>query len=40
MIIFTGNYNFFNLLTITLCMSLLDDQFLGYGKKSKSEVIH
>eukprot|EP00795_Rhopilema_esculentum_P008972 gene8972-16613_t len=27
LIILTGNYNFFNLLTITLCLSLLDDQF-------------
>ncbi|KTF85004.1 hypothetical protein cypCar_00021609 [Cyprinus carpio] len=25
-IILSGNYNFFNILTITLCMSLLDDQ--------------
>ncbi|XP_072033992.1 lipase maturation factor 2-like [Amphiura filiformis] len=29
LIIITGNYNFFNLLTIALCISLLDDQFLG-----------
>ena len=28
-IIATGNYNFFNLLTITLCFSLVDDVFLG-----------
>ncbi|CAI9730487.1 Hypothetical predicted protein [Octopus vulgaris] len=27
MIILTGNYNFFNLLTITLCISLVDDDF-------------
>ncbi len=33
LIIATGNYNFFNLLTITLSFSLVDDQFLGYGKK-------
>lgn len=26
-IIATGNYNFFNFLTICLCISLLDDQF-------------
>uniref|UniRef100_A0A671VLU4 Lipase maturation factor n=1 Tax=Sparus aurata TaxID=8175 RepID=A0A671VLU4_SPAAU len=26
LIILTGNYNFFNLLTLTLCLSLLDDQ--------------
>ncbi|XP_072179085.1 lipase maturation factor 2-like [Diadema setosum] len=29
MIILSGNYNFFNLLTIVLCISLLDDRFLG-----------
>ena len=28
-IILTGNYNFFNLLTITLCLVLLDDAFLS-----------
>ena len=28
MIMATGNYNFFNLLTIVLCLSLLDDTFL------------
>ncbi len=32
LIIATGNYNFFNLLTITLSFSLVDDRFLGYGK--------
>lgn len=30
MIIFTGNYNFFNFLTLTLCLSLMDDVHLGY----------
>ncbi|XP_045118153.1 lipase maturation factor 2-like [Portunus trituberculatus] len=30
MIIFTGNYNFFNLLTITMCLALMDDVHLGY----------
>lgn len=35
-IIATGNYNFFNLLTICLCISLLDDHFF-YRKKSRSE---
>ncbi|KAK7086730.1 Lipase maturation factor 2 [Halocaridina rubra] len=30
MIILTGNYNFFNLLTLTLCLSLMDDLHLGY----------
>ncbi|XP_033224978.1 lipase maturation factor 2-like [Belonocnema kinseyi] len=34
-IIATGNYNFFNLLTICLSLSLLDDQFF-YKKKSKT----
>uniref|UniRef100_A0ABM5GLF6 Lipase maturation factor n=1 Tax=Pogona vitticeps TaxID=103695 RepID=A0ABM5GLF6_9SAUR len=37
MIIITGNYNFFNLLTIVLCFSLLDDEhvglWLGRGRK-------
>ncbi len=28
LIILSGNYGFFNLLTITLCISLLDDQYL------------
>ncbi|KAK3102953.1 hypothetical protein FSP39_015246 [Pinctada imbricata] len=28
LIIITGNYNFFNLLTIALCVSLLDDDFI------------
>ncbi|XP_064399598.1 lipase maturation factor 2-like isoform X2 [Halichondria panicea] len=31
LIIATGNYNFFNLLTITLSFSLVDDRFLGYA---------
>ena len=35
LIIATGNYNFFNLLTIALCIPLLDDEFLGYRNKSK-----
>ncbi|XP_053319333.1 lipase maturation factor 2 [Spea bombifrons] len=37
LIILTGNYNFFNLLTIVLCFSLLDDQHITVfqqGKKS------
>ena len=29
-ILLTGNYNFFNLLTLTLCLLLLDDQFLKH----------
>ncbi|KAJ8261702.1 hypothetical protein GJAV_G00157360 [Gymnothorax javanicus] len=42
LIILTGNYNFFNLLTIMLCISLLDDDhvnaFIGRGKKSKTKT--
>ncbi|XP_076174887.1 lipase maturation factor 2 [Ptiloglossa arizonensis] len=34
-IIATGNYNFFNFLTICLCISLLDDQFF-YKRKSNN----
>ncbi|KAM7396638.1 hypothetical protein PAMP_019670 [Pampus punctatissimus] len=30
LIIMTGNYNFFNLLTLTLCLSLLDDQHVNF----------
>ncbi|KAM9807497.1 lipase maturation factor 2a [Neosynchiropus ocellatus] len=30
LIILTGNYNFFNLLTLTLCLSLLDDQHVYF----------
>lgn len=36
-IIATGNYNFFNFLTICLCISLLDDQFF-YKRKSKNDA--
>ncbi|KAJ8249826.1 hypothetical protein COCON_G00230420 [Conger conger] len=48
-IILTGNYNFFNLLTLALCFSLLDDDavgsWLGRGKRKKAkkswpETIH
>ncbi|KFM58153.1 Lipase maturation factor 2, partial [Stegodyphus mimosarum] len=28
LIILTGNFNFFNLLTIVMCLSLVDDDFL------------
>lgn len=38
-IIATGNYNFFNFLTICLCISLLDDQFF-YKRKSKNDKPH
>ncbi|CAN9499255.1 unnamed protein product [Ophioblennius macclurei] len=30
LIILSGNYNFFNLLTLTLCLSLLDDQHVNF----------
>ncbi|MBN3296823.1 LMF2 factor, partial [Amia calva] len=40
-ILLTGNYNFFNLLTIALCFSLLDDEHIhvwhGQCKKKKSK---
>ena len=36
-IIATGNYNFFNILTIVLCVSLLDDDFLITKKKRKGK---
>lgn len=41
MIILTGNYNFFNLLTIVLCLSLLDDNFIRgcLGKPKFGEKI-
>ncbi|KAM9312656.1 lipase maturation factor 2 [Gastrophryne carolinensis] len=35
LIILTGNYNFFNLLTLVLCFSLLDDQHLKSEPKGK-----
>uniref|UniRef100_A0A224X8N7 Lipase maturation factor n=1 Tax=Panstrongylus lignarius TaxID=156445 RepID=A0A224X8N7_9HEMI len=36
-LIVSGNYNFFNFLTIALCLSLLDDDFFyGEGKKSSA----
>ncbi|XP_041651905.1 lipase maturation factor 2a [Cheilinus undulatus] len=42
LIILTGNYNFFNLLTLTLCLSLLDDQHVHFWlrktHKSSSNV--
>lgn len=36
LIILSGNYNFFNLLTLTLCLSLLDDQHVHFwlGRRS------
>src|SRR6218665_3123284 len=40
MIILTGNYNFFNWLTIALCFSLLDDNHLNFwsGKRENTET--
>ncbi|XP_074660631.1 lipase maturation factor 2-like isoform X2 [Tubulanus polymorphus] len=35
MIILTGNYNFFNFLTMALCISLLDDDYLFSLKKRR-----
>lgn len=31
LIALTGNYNFFNLLTVILCLGLIDDRVLGYS---------
>lgn len=41
-IIATGNYNFFNLLTICLSISLLDDQFFykGRTKTGSSKILN
>ena len=38
-IILTGNYNFFNLLTIALCVSLLDDDCLTSRKRKKGFLL-
>ncbi|KAE8616940.1 hypothetical protein XENTR_v10008930 [Xenopus tropicalis] len=35
LIIMTGNYNFFNLLTVVLCCSLLDDQHITFFQRHK-----
>jgi hypothetical protein len=37
LIALTGNYNFFNLLTIALCIGLIDDRFLGYSQWESTE---
>ena len=37
LIALTGNYNFFNLLTIVLCFGLIDDRFLGYSSWKLAE---
>ncbi len=36
LILLTGNYNFFNVLTIVLCLSLLDDRSLGVAAMPSS----
>ncbi|XP_065139718.1 lipase maturation factor 2a isoform X1 [Paramisgurnus dabryanus] len=36
MIILSGNYNFFNILTITLCVSLLDDEHVNFWLRRTS----
>lgn len=36
LIILSGNYNFFNLLTLTLCLSLLDDQHVHFWLRKRS----
>lgn len=35
-IILSGNYNFFNLLTLTLCLSLLDDEHVNFWLRKRS----
>lgn len=35
LIILSGNYNFFNLLTLTLCLSLLDDQHIHFWLRKR-----
>lgn len=38
-IIISGNYNFFNLLTIAFCLSAVDDEHLSfYLGKSNNEI--
>lgn len=39
LIIITGNYNFFNLLTIALCISLVEDDFFKRHKVEKPSTI-
>ncbi|XP_036962352.1 lipase maturation factor 2a [Acanthopagrus latus] len=38
LIILTGNYNFFNLLTLTLCLSLLDDQHVRFWLRKADKI--
>ncbi|XP_037307849.2 lipase maturation factor 2a [Pungitius pungitius] len=37
-IILTGNYNFFNLLTLSLCLSLLDDQHVNFWLRKADKI--
>ncbi|XP_027128855.1 lipase maturation factor 2a isoform X1 [Larimichthys crocea] len=38
LIILTGNYNFFNLLTVALCLSLLDDQHVHFWLRKAEKI--
>ncbi|KAM6936764.1 lipase maturation factor 2a [Xenentodon cancila] len=38
LIILSGNYNFFNLLTLTLCLPLLDDQHVRFWLRKKDKA--
>jgi len=39
LILLTGNYNFFNILTIFLCLSLVDDDWLlGWSASKASQT--
>uniref|UniRef100_A0A8C2WKR6 Lipase maturation factor n=1 Tax=Cyclopterus lumpus TaxID=8103 RepID=A0A8C2WKR6_CYCLU len=38
LIILTGNYNFFNLLTLALCLSLLDDQHVNFWRRKADKI--
>ncbi|KAG8012615.1 Lipase maturation factor 2 [Nibea albiflora] len=38
LIILTGNYNFFNLLTVALCLSLLDDQHVHFWLRKADKI--
>ncbi|KAJ0029197.1 hypothetical protein NQD34_004194 [Periophthalmus magnuspinnatus] len=40
LIILSGNYNFFNLLTLTLCLSLLDDQHIHFWIRKPYQTSH
>ncbi len=35
-IMLTGNYNFFNILYMALCLALMDDTWLDVGKEDKA----